>query len=264
MKRNILLILITTVLLTFGCTEEWLKPDPLSFFAPESALNSKEGMEALIVTMNSRLRDEYASTDNHNLLYEWNCADFCVYGPPPASSLHNLETQLTPTSGQKFQLEYWSRAFDGIKDANIIISRIDEVEFSTEADKNEILSKGYFSRAYWYYRLVHQYGDVPFISGEINSPRLDFYTHSREAILKKITEDLEFAVQWLPEDVKPGDVNRAAGSFLLTKCYLALREFDKAISEASKVIDGGKYHLMTERFGSTEPEFFDFSIKRRP
>ncbi|MGC9342937.1 MAG: RagB/SusD family nutrient uptake outer membrane protein [Bacteroidales bacterium] len=260
MKRNIIL-LITTIFLTFGCSEEWLEPDPLSFFAPESALTDKEGMEALIVSINKRYRHEYAVTDQNDLLGEWNYSDFSVNGAPPASIPHNLETQMTPTStGDKEVVHYWDRAWAGIKDANIIISRIDEVEFNTEADKNEILSKGYFSRAYWYYRMVHQFGDVPFIAEEINSPRLDFYSHSREAILKKITEDLEFAVQWLPIDVEPGDVNRAAGSFLLTKCYLSLREFDKAISEASKVIDGGKYHLMTERFGSTEPDFFEFPI----
>lgn len=260
MKRTII-FLITTLLLSFGCTEEWLAPDPLSFFASESALTNKEGMEALIVSINKRYRNEYAVTDQNDLLGEWNYSDFSVNGAPPASIPHNLETQMTPTSvSDKEVVNYWSNAWGGIKDANIIISRIEEVEFKTEADKNEILSKGYFARAYWYYRLVHQFGDVPFISEEINSPRLDFYSYSRETILKKITEDLEFAVQWLPIDVKPGDVNRAAGSFLLTKCYLSLREFDKAIGEATKVIDGGKYHLMTQRFGTTEPEFLTFSI----
>ena len=260
MKRKIILLL-TAFLLTFGCTEEWLAPDPLSFFAPESTLVDKAGMDALIVTINMRYRNEYAIRDQNDLLGEWNYSDFTVNGAPPASIPHNLETQMTPTStGDKEAVHYWQYAWGGIKDANIIISRIDEVEFKTESEKNEVLSKGYFSRAYWYYRLVHQFGDVPFITEEVTSPKLDFYSHSRETILKQITEDMEFAAQWLPEDVVPGDVNRAAGSFLLTKCYLSLREFDKAITEASKIIDGGKYHLMTERFGTTEPEFYDFWI----
>ena len=167
---------------------------------------------------------------------------------------------MTPTSiDDKEVIGYWEWAWGGIKDANLVISRVDEVGL-TEAEKNEVLARAYFGRAYWYYRLVHQFGDVPLILGEITSPRLDFYSHSRDAILQKIAEDLEFAVQWLPEDVQPGDVNQAAGSFLLTKVYLSLREFDNAIAEASKVIDGGKYALMTERFGTTESEFFSFSI----
>ena len=260
MNRTLLYISFTFIFL-FGCTEEWLKPDPLSFFSPESSLVDKAGMDALIVTINKRYRNEYALTDQHDLLGEWNYSDMCVNGAPPASITHNLETQMTPTSVDDHEVsDYWGLAWAGIKDANVIISRIDNVDFTTENDKNEVLAKAYFCRSYWYYRLVNQFGDVPLILEEITSPRLDFYSHSRETILQQITSDLEFAVQWLPEDVLPGDVNRAAGSFLLTKCYLELREFDNAIAEASKVIDGGKYHLMTERFGTTEPEFYDYPV----
>ena len=221
----------------------------------------KQGMDALIVSMNKLYREEYALTDQHDILGEWNYSDFTVNGAPPASIMHNMETQMTPNSTDDHEVrKYWAREWEGIKFANIIVARIDDVNFDTESDKNEILANGYFARAYWYYRLVHQFGDVPFIATEVTSPRLDFYTHSRESILQKITSDLEFAVQWLPEHVLPGQINRAAGSFLLTKCYLSLREFDKAIAEASKIIDGGKYHLMTERFGTTEPDFYTFSI----
>ena len=260
MKQKIIYSILITLFLT-ACSEEWLAPDPKSFFSPESSLVDKPGMEALIVTMNKLYREEYALTDQHDILGEWNYSDMTVNGAPPASIMHNMETQMTPTSTDDHEVRrYWNRAWEGIKFANIIITRIDDVNFDTETDKNEILSNGYFGRAYWYYRLVHQFGDVPFLAKEVTSPRLDFYTHSREAILKKITSDLEFAVQWLPDNVLPGQINRAAGSFLLTKCYLALREFDKAIAEASKVIDGGKYHLMTERFGTTEPGFFEFPI----
>ncbi|QGY47970.1 RagB/SusD family nutrient uptake outer membrane protein [Maribellus comscasis] len=260
MKRYIIYSLLIFLILS-ACTEEWLEPDPKSFFSPESSLVDKAGMEALIVSINKRYRHEYALTDQHDILGEWNYSDMSINGAPPASIMHNMETQMTPTSTDDKEVSsYWSRAWAGIKDANIIISRIDDVEFSSEADKNEILANGYFSRAYWYYRLVHQFGDVPLLLEEVTSPRLDFYTHTRETILKQIAGDLEFAVQWLPEDVSPGKINGAAGSFLLTKCYLALREFDKAIAEASKIIDGGKYHLMTERFGTTEPEFYEYPI----
>ena len=243
-----------------GCSEEWLEPDPKSFFSPENTLNDKAGLEAVIINLNSSYRVEYATNDQHDLMAEWNYSDMSVNGAPPADVPHDLEKQITPTSTDDQETtRYWERAWVGIKDANLIISRIENIEL-TEAEKNEALSKAYFGRAYWYYRLVHQFGDVPLILEEITTPRLDFYTHSRETILKKITEDLEFAVEWLPEDVLPGDVNRAAGSFLLTKCYLSLREFDNAIAEASKIIDGGKYALMTERFGSTETEFFNFPV----
>ncbi len=258
--KNIIYTLIIAVFFTSGCSEEWLEPDPKSFFSPENTFTDKAGLEAVIVSLNSSYRNEYATADQQALMGEWNYSDFSVNGAPPASIVHNMETQMTPTSTDDREVgEYWNWAWGGIKDANLIISRVDGIGLP-DAERNEVLAKAYFGRAYWYYRLVHQFGDVPLILGEVTAPRLDFYTHSRDAILQQISEDLEFAVQWLPEDVQPGDVNQAAGSFLLTKVYLSLREFDNAIAEASKVIDGGKYALMTERFGTTESEFFSFSI----
>ncbi len=244
-----------------SCSKERLVPEPLSFFSPENTLNDKAGLEAIIITMNRRLRDEYAQFENHHIVGEWNYSDMTVQGAPPNNAMHNMELQMTPNSGEDREVRaYWDLAWRAIKDANLLISRAEVIDDLEDAEKNELLAQGYFSRSYWYYRLVHQFGDVPLVLEEINSPRLDFYSHSRETILKKITEDLEFAVQWLPQSVLPGEVSRAAGSFLLTKCYLSLREFDKAIAEASKVIDGGQYALMTERFGTTEPEFLEFSF----
>ena len=102
--------------------------------------------------------------------------------------------------------------------------------------------------AYWYYRLVNSYGDVPWIGKETQSAILDFASFSRWTILDKLQKDLEFAVQWLPESAPAGAISKGAGNMLLTKVYLANTEFDKAIASASAVI-GGPYSLMTNRFG---------------
>src|SRR5690606_17846047 len=85
---------------------------------------------------------------------------------------------------------------------------------------------------------------LPILSGA----KLDFQTHSRSAILKKLQSDMEFAVQWMPVSTQPGIPSKGAGDHLLTKIYLANMEFDKAIESASRVING-PYKLMTERFG---------------
>ncbi|MCR9264559.1 MAG: RagB/SusD family nutrient uptake outer membrane protein [Flavobacteriaceae bacterium] len=253
-------LFIITALLVFSCSKERLEPEPLSFFSPENTLDNRAGIESVIVNMNSRFREEYAQTDAHYLMSEWNFSDFAVNGAPPANQPHNLELQMTPNSTEdEATRQYWGLAWQAIKDANLIINRVDDIDEPDEV-KNELRAKGYFGRAFWYYRLVHQFGDVPLVLEEINAPRLDFYSHSRESILQKITEDLEFAVQWLPDFAQPGDINKAAGSFLLTKCYLSLRRFNDAITEASKVIDGGQYALMTERFGTTEEEFLSYSF----
>ena len=138
--------------------------------------------------------------------------------------------------------------YEFVKNANIVVSRIDNIDWDSQEERNEVLAEALFHRSYWYYRLVHTYGDVPFIGEEIEEVKLDFQTHSRTAILEKLQRDLEFAVQNLPESVGPGGISTFAALHLLTKVYLASTEYDKAIQTATQVIDG-PFELMNERFG---------------
>src|SRR5690606_18708643 len=100
--------------------------------------------------------------------------------------------------------------YNSIKNCNVLISRIDDVTWDSEQQRNAMLAEGLWYRAYWYYRLVNSYGDVPFIGEEISGAKLDFYTHSREAILAKIQADLEYTVEALPAAADPGVLTSGA------------------------------------------------------
>ena len=49
--------------------------------------------------------------------------------------------------------------------ANTVIGRLDNAEFESDAQQNDILGRAMFHRAYAYYRLTHQFGDVPLVLG---------------------------------------------------------------------------------------------------
>lgn len=146
---------------------------------------------------------------------------------------------------------YWTNYYVGVRQSNTVISNIDVPKYASDAEKNAILGSAYFYRAYFYYRLVHQFGDVPLLLKDLDAPRTDFYSTKREVILGKMKSDLEFAQTWVSDNVNRGEVSKGAVSHLLTKVNLALGKFDDAIASASSVINGGKYALMTTRFGST-------------
>src|SRR5690606_35415579 len=118
-----------------------------------------------------------------------------------------------------------------------------------EEDRDLLIAKAVFYRARAYYRLTHQFGDVPLILEEVVTPRIDFYTYERESILRKMKEDMDQYVTALPLTAPLGTVNRDAAYHLLTKINLALGEFQDAVTSASAVIDGGTHALMTDRFG---------------
>jgi len=246
MKRIINTSLIVTILLLIqtSCSEKWLEPDPLSFYAPENVFINEAGYESALITLRKDLKYECYG-QRHPFCTEWAYSDL-------ACATVQCDFRLNTPSGSAFfpLLRYFENVYEFIKNANVVVSRIDEIEWASEGDRNRVLGEALWFRAYWYYRLVHTYGDVPWIGKELKGAKLDFYTHTRGAILNKLQTDLEFAVQWLPEQAANlGDVTKGAANHLLAKVYLANTEFDKAIAAATAVIDG-PYALMTGRFGS--------------
>ena len=252
---NMLKYLAVPFILAGLCSCVDLDPEPLSFFAPENTFMDKEGLDAALVTSRKQIKWEWfgdafnAGYCETPLVYEYAWSDLSVMGGPEVKEIHNLETQLTPTTSMSLHLRYWDLAWNGIKYANTVISRTPKSEIDNEQDKNELIAEGYFHRAYWYYLLVNQWGNIPLILEEITGPKLDFYTVSRTKILQQMKSDMEFAVQWLPINVEPGCVNRAAGEHLLAKIYLCLGEFQNAVDATSRCINNYGLHLMTERFG---------------
>ena len=245
MKRIIPIVCSSlTLFILLSCRKEWLEPTPLSFFTPDNVYVGKAGFESLLVTMRKDLKNENTGPINF-LINEFASSDLGV------ASVQLDFYKLTPNTDRYYKyLAMFTTAYASIKNANVLISRIDDIKWDSPEVRNGLLGEAYWHRAYWYYRLVNSYGDVPFIGEELTGPKLDFATHSRWAILKKMQSDLEFAVQYLPVKVSPGVISKGAGDHLLAKVYLANGEFDKAIEAASRVIDG-PYALMRTRFGST-------------
>lgn len=251
MRKWIKYITINIVIFfLISCGEDFLEIKPLSIYTPENIYVDKAGFEGVLVNLRKNLRDDFYG-EGGGLASELIASDIAISANKAQAAIHNFDTQVIPTgTGATYDFhEIWDRGFKQIRNANIILARIDNGHFDSEEIKNAIIAEAYFHRAYWYYRLINLFGDVPFLNKEYTEPKFDFYTHSRKAILKKIAEDMTFAVQWLPETAVPGAVSQGAGYHLFAKIQLANCDFDGAIQSASAVIEGGEYKLMTERFG---------------
>jgi hypothetical protein len=255
-KKYLYVIPLTFSLIcgTISCKEEYLKPKVLSFYDPENTLNDAQGMRGALIACLRNMRYEWYG-DGAPIITEHIFSEVAVEGTTdksgPAQDLNLLITpdaQLNSVDWNRIGW-YWLEGYRGIRYANAVITRIDLPEWESEQERNEILGAAYFHRAYRYYRLTQQFGDVPLVLKEYSEPKLNFYSTKREVILQKMKEDLEFAEQWVTDNVDKGAVTKGAVSHLLTKVNLALGLFDDAIQSASNVIDGGVYGLMTSRFG---------------
>lgn len=259
MKKFKIIIIFTLGLLLLGpgCSEDFLQPEPLSFYEPGKTFTTPESLNsALIACLRNARRDVYL--DCPPILNEGFLSEVSVEGTTDKTGpMFDWPAQLLPdlNGNNKDRTSigwFWFEAYNRIKYANTVISRINTPTWKSEAEKNNILGKAYIHRARTYYHLVHHYGDVPLILEEITSPRLDFYSVTRESILLKCKKDLTFATQWVQTEAEGspiGDVNKATAYHLLAQVNLALGDFDGAIAAASAVIDDGWHKLMTTRFG---------------
>ena len=68
--------------------------------------------------------------------------------------------------------------------------------------RNRWVAEAYFFRAYNYFELVKKYGDVPLILKVFNSTSdadVVRARDSRETVIQQCYDDLEFALEWLPD-----------------------------------------------------------------
>ena len=254
-------ILLFIIIVGFqACDKDWLKPKPLSVFTPESALLDSRGMLGLLSFCEKTVREEYGEGDVSPMITELLFSEICVQGLTIRTGpAQNLNLSITPTSelnDDKYVRIgwFWTEYYRVIQTCNTVISRIDEAVFKDETERNGVLALAYFHRAFCYYRLTNQFGDIPFIGRAVTEPKLDFYSTKREVILEKIKKDMEYAVEWASDVVDRGRPTKGACAHLLTKINLALGYFEDAISSANEVINGGVYTLMTTPFGSIPSE----------
>ncbi|MFI5451942.1 RagB/SusD family nutrient uptake outer membrane protein [Pedobacter sp. UC225_61] len=256
LNKKLITALVMFMIMANSCKKADLDSEFLSKFEPEVALSNVAGMKAALAGLGLNVRQEFFG-DMAPIVTESIFSDVAVDGTTDKSTqAQDMNTRVTPDAelnNPDFNRIgfYWIEGFKGVRYANTIINNIDKVTFKNDAEKNAILGSALFYRAYYYYRLVHQFGDVPLILKDLTEPKLDYYSTKREVILKKMKSDLLFAELWVLDNVDRGEVTKGAVSHLLTKVNLALGDFDDAITSANNVINGGKYALMRNRFGST-------------
>lgn len=256
-------ISITAVTLFSGCTKDYLKPDPLSFYEPGLTFSTRSGLDATVALADRHLRTYWSHLETRDVSVpistEYMLSDLAVSGKTDDGNIFaDVATRLTPTDGMHDNeintiSFFWHQTYMGIKYANTITSFIDNVPDLDEQTKQEYIGRAYFHRSFRYLALCFQYGDVPLVTKILTAPKQNYKTTSRAAILEMITADMEKAVEWVPDQSNMeyiGMINKAACRQLLIKCYLATGQWDKAIEQANILIDQSGYALMTENFGT--------------
>ncbi len=157
----------------------------------------------------------------------------------------------------------WNTNYDRIREANIMLNRIDLVPDLSEKAANHWRGVARFFRALYHYNLVRTYGDVVWVEEEIDFSKEENITRPRDSrvtVMDNIVADLEFAMNncYDPSTAGVNTVNNMVAAALLSRVALyegawekyhsvsgghADTFYSKAKTAAAKVIDSNLYEV---------------------
>lgn len=252
------------VALLGSCSDSFLSPEPMSFFEPEATFSTESGLQAALAIADRHLRRHMISENSNSIpmATELEFSEMAVCGKTDWGSgfQDNWAGNLTPTSWFQTNFNdgamvgwFWSNGFDHVKYANTVLDYVDKVTTLDEDTRNEYKGRGYFHRAWAYYNLVFQYGDVPLVTCLPIGPKQDYRSCPKSEILKMMAENLKDAVRWVPsqKDMQYyGMVNKEACRLLLAKILLCTGDYKGAEEQCNELINNSGLALMRAPFGS--------------
>lgn len=156
----------------------------------------------------------------------------------------------------------WS--WTNIRSCNFFLQRYQTVD-GTESEINQYVAEVRFFRALDYYGKIKSFGDVPWYEKDLKTTDTDeLYKarDSRDYVLGKVIEDLEFAIEWLPDYGKQesGRLTKDAARTQLARICLYYGTYkkyhneagsptseellNKAVSLSAEIINSGNYEIV--------------------
>ncbi len=254
-KLLILSAIVFSMTISISCNEdEFLKEVPLDFYSPGDSYKTYENYQAALTDLYARIRFNYELDINGDKDANFVGTDIAFNARRDNSRrIGDYNNLITPQA--ELPKNEWVNWYKIISNANTILAKIDDSEM-TESESIEVRAEAKLFRAWAYRHLVYLYGGIPLQLEEIEAPKADFSRASKTEVLNQIILDAADAADNLPGivDVKDGKVSSAVANHLLAETYLALGDYEKAITAASKVIDNPAISLMTDRFGSLKDQ----------
>ncbi|MBA9077152.1 MULTISPECIES: RagB/SusD family nutrient uptake outer membrane protein [Rufibacter] len=239
---------IAAFLISVGSSscEDFLSTEPTNFVAPtyNTIAELETGLTGVYDVLGSRM------------FYGDNWPFFLNVGTDLGYSRYGSQdiTAYVITPGDRYVTEFWKTLYQGIFRANLVLARVDNPSLD-ETRRNEIKGQALFLRAYYYFMLVSNFGDVPLLQTDkpsidnVNVPR----TPSRE-IYAMIVKDMEAAEQLVIDASKlagGGRVSKSAVQGILARVHLTMAgaplriesSYAEALKWAKKVKDQNFHQL---------------------
>ena len=264
MKKICLLFIGISIL--FSCSDDFITKNPPSDLNADGFYKTESDMNQAVLSAYSSLRDLYnqqyirlGEIRSDNTTYSWLSGN-----PANEKGIDEFASPLLPENS--FITSCWNDSYNTILRCNIVIGRIEGVEFTDEVLKNQYIAEAKFLRALMYFYLNRIFGGYS-VNGDLlgvikvdreitPAEAYDLVRVPLEEIYDLIVEDLTYAAENLPESYDATDVGRVTkgGAIgLLGKVYMTMagyplnkgnEYYNLAIEQFEKVIGDSRFSLV--------------------
>jgi hypothetical protein len=245
MKKNIIskyVILISLIVLSTSCTDDFIDRDPVYSIDSENYFNSEDDYYNALIGVYDILQSTYL-----NVILGEIASDNTLCGGESATDVigwQQIDDMIhTPVNTELTKL--WGFMYAGVNRANYVLEFQDKTDFE---GKNIIIGEVRFLRAYFNFELVKWFGPIPlketrFVLGdETTIPRSPL-----EDVYASIEADLMYAIENLSYTApQTGRATKGSAQALLGKAYLYQNKFSDAASVLGNLIDSGPYDLVQD------------------
>lgn len=231
MKKYLSIIAAALLMGSFSSCSDFLDRYPLEEFSDESFWKTEKDAEMAVSNL-------------YNVLPTWDVdeainSDDAVHGIKWAAG--------NQSKGVYDPSDYgWSGEYGYIRQANLVLEKIQEMDLSEDAYK-KLEGQARFFRAYTYFTLIRSFGAVPYIDKPLELTDVENITRTpKDEVYAKVMEDFDIAIANLPvqwDETNSGRITKGAAMAMKARAALYYNNWQTAMDEAKKVMDLGQYEL---------------------
>ena len=231
MKKYLSIIAAALLMGSFSSCSDFLDRYPLEELSDESFWKTEKDAEMAVSNL-------------YNVLPTWDVdeainSDDAVHGIKWAAG--------NQSKGVYDPSDYgWSGEYGYIRQANLILEKIQEMDLSEDAYK-KLEGQARFFRAYTYFTLIRSFGAVPYIDKPLELTDVENITRTpKDEVYAKVMEDFDIAIANLPvqwDEANSGRITKGAAMAMKARAALYYNNWETAMTEAKNVMDLGQYEL---------------------
>lgn len=231
--RKLFFLILTVGFFNSSC-DDFLDVTPPSEYVVETYYKTPEDFETAISGCYEKLMDIYSRLGNAYMNAIILRGDECKYSSDYISRFMDESTD------DSWEVS-WKSLWKIVHRSNMILDRIDSVEFENEEQRDNIKGEALALRGFAYFQFAWCWGGTPIITNELPLEQIYMIPRSSQTdTYAQAEQDFLMAFDLLPEkweETKTGRVTKYAAAGMLGRLYLYQKRYEDAKSYLAKVIE---------------------------